>query len=567
MLGEKAEAIFNARYRLNEEETWSGCVNRVSKTAAEFEDDPNVWIEKFSWIIREKLFIPGGRILRNSGKRRTTLMNCHVLPLEDSIESIGELHKNCLILWSEGGGTGTNWSCLRPSGADIKTKGGNSSGMVSFLQSLDYSALPIESGGQRRAACIALCNIQHPEIINFMDAKLKEGRLNHHNISVAITEDFLKAVENGDDWNLEFGGKIYKTMQAEKLWMRIISNMLKMAEPGLINWTRIIKNNSYYFQPIQATNPCGELPLSAWESCCLGSLVLPKFLNKTQTNWKLLGEVIEIAVRFLDDIIDANHYSIKEMEIVSKNARKIGLGSMGLAEYLFGKQVRYGGEKSIIEIEKLYKFIRDKTYEVLVKLAIEKGPFPKFDRVAYGNASFIRKLPISLRRTIKKYGTRCCCALTVAPTGSTSLLVDTTSGIEPLYSKAYRRHDKLGERIYTHPLTLAFKESKKFPEWFVDSFDLAPEEHFETQAAVQKYIDGGISKTINLPKNTTADKLSELLLEYIWDLKGVTVYVDGSRKEQVLYRLQKKDINKYLKELSEELSEEDVQCKSKTCDL
>ena len=570
ILTEDALNIARKRYFINEDESWEECCKRVARFAASAEapDKVSYWAEKFAEMIYDLKFIPGGRILRNAGRLKGSVFNCYVLPVEDDIQSIGDLLKNSLIIWSEGGGVGVNFSPLRPKGAVLKTKEGNSSGLVSFISVLDAAARVIKVGGQRRAACIAIVKSSHPEIEAFIDAKLKDDILSCFNISVSVDQDFLNAVEkgNGTKWDLKFGGQNWGSVDAKKLWHKIVSNMIKNAEPGLINEQNLAKNNSYYFNPIIATNPCGELGLGSWEACDLGSLVLPNFVKQRNTDLAGLAETIETAVRFLDNVIDVNYYSIFEIENKVKLGRRVGLGTMGLADYLFKKELRYGGARAINEVERLYKFIRDKAYEASVKLAIEKGVFPKFDKIMYSQSSFIRKLPVALRRSIKDHGTRNVTLLTQPPTGTTSLVPGVTSGIEPLFSKAYKRTDNIGERVYIHPI---FNEigDEEIPEWFVDSFDLTPTDHFETQAAVQRSTDGAVSKTINLPKETTVETLNDLLLEYIWDLKGVTVYRDGSRKGQVQIPLDKKEIKVYIDKGTNSLSEEDVECVSEVCDV
>lgn len=571
VLSEHALTVAKSRYFLNEEENWERCCRRVARFAASAEtpDKMAYWEEKFSEMIYDLKFVPGGRILRNASKLKGSVFNCYVLPVEDDITSIGDLLKNALIVWAEGGGIGVNFSALRPEGAPLKTRGGESSGLVSFISVLDHAASIIKVGGQRRAACIAIVKSSHPQIENFIDAKLKDETLSCFNISVSVDEDFLTAVENGNgsNWDLKFGGQVWGQISARKLWQKIMNNMIKHAEPGLINERNLAKNNSYYFNPIIATNPCGELGLGSWEACDLGSLVLPSFVKQKNTDLAGLAETVETAVRFLDNIIDVNYYSIFEIENKVKLGRRVGLGTMGLADYLFKKELRYGGPRAIAEVERLYKFIRDKAYEASIKLAIEKGVFPKFDKIAYSQASFIRKLPVSLRRSIKDHGTRNVTLLTQPPTGTTSLVAGVTSGIEPLFCKAYKRKDNISERIYIHPV---FNElgDKEIPEWFVDIFDLSPTDHFETQAVVQRATDGAVSKTINLPKETTVEILSDLLLEYIRDLKGVTVYRDKSRKGQVLKPLDKKEITEYINNKGlNSLSKDDVECFSGTCDV
>jgi ribonucleoside-diphosphate reductase alpha chain len=301
----------------------------------------------------------------------------------------------------------------------------------------------------------------------------------------------------------------------------------------------------------------------------LGSLVLPNFITGTiNTNWKKLEETIKLAVRFLDDVIEVNKYVLKDIDIKAHNSRRIGLGVMGLAEYLFAKKLKYGSPKAIAEIERLMRFIRDVTYETLVELAEEKGAFPKFDPIPYGKASFIRKLPASLRMAIKKKGVRCVTGLAIAPTGTISLIADATSGIEPLFRKAYMRHDRVGSRMYVHPLYKDFLLSgDELPDWYVDTDDLNPSDHFEVQVAVQKYVDGAVSKTINMPAGTTTDQLSSLMLEYIHDLKGVTVYVDGCREGQILNPVLEEEVLEYLEKSDTSDDMEVPQCATGVCEL
>ena len=573
ILSDSANEIATARY-FGEDEDWKGAIERVVDSNIQNEINLSK-IKKdelrklFFDMIYYQDFIPGGRIIRNSGRVAGSMMNCYVLKIDDSINSIGEFYKNCLILWANGGGVGTSFSSLRPKGDTILGKGGVSSGLVSFLIAADNLAKTIESGGGRRAAGMALVDVSHPEIIDFIDAKLELGILSSFNISVGITNEFLEQVEKDGDWDLTFNKKVYKTIKARFLWDKILINMIKSAEPGVLNMTNLIKNNSYYFSPVIATNPCGEQPLEDGGVCCLGSLNLPNFITgNVNTNWKKLEQKIELAVRFLDNVIDINKYSLQKNDLAAHNSRRIGLGVMGLADYLFAKKLRYGSEKALVEIERLFKFIRDCAYQASVKLAQEKGAFPKFDAIPFGKASFIRKLPAKIRMDIKQYGIRNCTLLTCAPTGTTSLLTEGQSGIEPLFSKAYKRVDRVGERSYIHPILLEYPEGD-FPDWYVDAYDLKPEDHFETQVIIQKYIDSSVSKTINLPEHTKAEDLDKLLLEYVKDLKGVTVYRDKSRSPQILAPLSKEEIIEELKNnnITNSHDENAVQCASGSCDL
>jgi len=571
-LDSKSLEVAKNRYFMDGEE-WKDCALRVAENVSNAENyKKSEYRDKFYEMIYNMDFLPAGRILRNSGRLRGSLFNCYNIPIEDSIEEIGQFLKNVLILWSEGGGIGCNFSPLRPKGDPILGKGGKSSGLVSYIEAANAVASTVESGGSRRAAALGLVDISHPEVLDFIDSKLIHGKLSYFNISVSVNEEFLEMVEKNEDWEFRFKQKKYGKKNAVEIWNKIVSNMVKSAEPGLVNWTNLTKNNSYYYDPITGLNPCAEATLESFGVCDLGSLVLPNFISgNISTNWKKLESTIKLAVRFLDDVIDVNKYVIHETDIKAHNSRRIGLGITGLGDYLFAKQIRYGSQKSLIEIERLMRFIRDCVYQTLVELAIEKGSFPKFDSVLYGKSSFIRKLPASLRMDIKKYGSRCVTGMAIAPTGTISLLTNTTSSIEPLYSKAYVRKDRVSDRIYVHPMYKKFLEENNIPEWFVDIFDLKPEDHFETQCVVQKYVDGAVSKTINLPEETTSDDLSKLLLEYIHDLKGVTVYRDGCREGQIYNKLTKEETLEYLKnnkkEVSEQLSNEDVKCHSGKCDL
>jgi len=568
-LTENALKVAERRYFMDSED-WDACSRRVSSAVATAENSHMVkYAEEFGRIIYNLDFLPGGRILRNAGRQRGSMFNCYHLPMGDSREEIGQFYKDSLILWGEGGGIGVNASFLRPEGAPIKGVGGVSSGPVSFLRASDAIAETVESGGSRRAAALACMNVTHPDIIKFIDAKLKHGVLSCYNISVAVTDKFLEAVEADDDWEYKFAHQSYGVIKARKIWNKIINNMVECAEPGLLNWDKLIKNNSYYYDPVLGTNPCGEAVLSPYDVCDLGSLVLPNFITGTiNTNWKKLEETIKIAVRFLDDVIEVNKYVLHEIDIKAHNSRRIGLGVMGLAEYLFAKKLKYGSRKAIAEVERLMRFIRDVTYETLVELAQEKGAFPKFDPIPYGKASFIRKLPASLRMAIKKHGVRCVTALAIAPTGTISLVADVTSSIEPLIKKAYKRTDRVGERMYVHPMYLDHLQTgDPLPSWYVDSDDLDPSDHFEVQVAVQKFVDGAVSKTINMPAGTTPDQLSHLMLEYIHDLKGVTVYVDGSREGQILNSVSEEEVRNYLERNKAVTSAEAVQCTTGMCDL
>jgi ribonucleoside-diphosphate reductase alpha chain len=565
MLSEKAREVFTARYAISPEETWEEACVRVSKTINAVEDAATR--NKSMEMIRDMKFIPGGRILRNAGRPRGSLFNCYHLPIGDSIKEIARCNAHALELWSEGGGVGINFSSLRPAGAPILGKGGSSSGLVSFMRALDGLAATIESGGSRRAASLGSCDVGHPEIHRFIDAKLADGAISYFNISVNITHDFLESVMEDKEWPLKFHGRTYSVVSSTELWNKILSNMIQNGEPGILVWDNLIKNNSYYFAPISGVNPCGEAVLAANDVCDLGSLVLSNFVDGSgRTKWSELEGAINHAVRFLDNVIDVNKYIIPENQQMGQTGRRIGIGVMGLAEYLFAKGLRYGERDSLSAVEDLIKFIRDASYVASIRLSSEKGSFPAFNATQYHSASFVRKLPPSIRKDIRQHGIRNCTVMALAPTGTISLLPEVTGGIEPLFSKAYIREDRISTRVYVHPILSKSLCGEGLPSWFVDSTDLAPADHLNVQAACQRYTDGAVSKTINIPNDFKEDSLSDLLLEHLFDLKGVTVYRDGSRDKQVLRHLSIDEVKKSTA-TSSSLSEDDVKCATGACEL
>jgi ribonucleoside-diphosphate reductase alpha chain len=546
---------------------WHDLCVRVGTEVGRYDKE---YIDKFIEMHENLEFLGAGRILRNVGRPKGNLMNCFVIPINDSIEEIGQFMKDAIQVWAVGGGIGTNLSFLRPNGATIKCKGGQSSGPISFLRAINAIGDTIKIGGMRRAAGMALMEVWHPDILDFIDAKLIDGEFSNFNISVGINEKFIEAVEKDMNWDLKFNNIVYKTVMARDIWNKIIENMVKHAEPGLLMMNNVMSNNSYYFQRIIATNPCGEQCLPPYGACNLGSINLSKFVSKTKTNWKRLEEVTRLSVRFLDNVIDINNYVLPQFKETSTEARRIGIGVMGLADFLFAKKIRYGSKESLNECEKIFKFIRNISYEESVKISVEKGSFPKFDSYDYLKSHFIRTLPMSLRTDIKKHGMRNSNITSIAPTGTLSLLAETTGGVEPLFSKAFVKNDAVSKRVYIHPVfkNEIMKTGIK-PEWFVDVNDLKPENHLDIQLTIQKFIDSSISKTINMPKGTTSEQLSDIILNYIPSLKGVTVYVDGSRGEQPLKSLTDEEVIEYINKenYSSSVEEETVQCPNGKCEL
>lgn len=556
LVSANAEQILKKRYYNEGEHSWEDLAPRVGMGVCS-----GSLGERFTAAIGNREFIPAGRILRNVGRPRGSLFNCYHLPIGDSREEIGELFKNSLILWGEGGGIGINFSTLRPKGFPIKGVGGQSSGLVSFMRAVDGIAATVESGGQRRAASLGLCEVWHPEVFDFLDAKRQDGDISYFNISIGVNEEFIQSVREQGEWDLHFNSIPVRRVESQYLWQRIVSGMVYNGEPGLLNMTNLRANNSYYFAPINGTNPCGEACLEDYGVCNLGSIVLPKFVSNGKTQWSKMEEVIRLGIRFLDSCIDINRFNLEPVKRAALRGRRVGLGVMGLADLYFGLGLRYGSREAIDYTEKLFKFIRNVSYEESIKLSMEKGSFPAFESNAYCKAKFVRSLPFSLRKEIRTHGIRNVTLMAMAPTGTISLIPECTPSIEPLMYKAYRRTDRVSERVYLHPLA----EKNIDAEWYVDSTNLSPSDHLETQATIQKYCDGAVSKTILVPKDFSPEELSEILLESIDDLKGVTVYRDGSRENQIINPI---SVREALNEQHDNVADaETATCASGTCEL
>jgi ribonucleoside-diphosphate reductase alpha chain len=328
-------------------------------------------------------------------------------------------------------------------------------------------------------------------------------------------------------------------------------------------------NNSYYFAPVRNVNPCGEATLEDNGSCVLGSIVLPKFIVNGRVKWKDLEETVRLGIRFLDNVIDSNRFSLEQVKQASKNSRRIGLGVMGLADMLLDAEIRYGSIQAVDFTERLFKFIRNISYEESVKLAQERGSFPQFNSELYCKAKFIRTLPPTLRSDIRKYGTRNVTVSAIAPTGTISLIPEVSSSIEPIIYKAYERRDRVSTRRYIHPKLRAMLDSGEPTDnnWFVDSGDLEPKDHIDMQIAIQKYVDGAVSKTVNIPETFDKEEFSNLLLESIDDIKGVTAYRQDSRLDNPIVPIDLKTLSKDDVKRDNEADTVLPICSSGTCNI
>jgi ribonucleoside-diphosphate reductase alpha chain len=462
-------------------------------------------------------------------------------------------------IMAHGGGVGLNLSSLRPRGARVKKVNGFSSGPINWAELYSLATKDIvQQGGSRRGALMLMLHDWHPDIEEFITVKQDLNKINGANLSVCLSDAFMEAVKKDANWDLVYpdlddpkydkkwtgdleawkkiGGKVkvLKTIKAKYLWDLICTAAWTSAEPGLHFLDRSNKrSNTYYFETLIATNPCGEQPLSAWAVCNLGALNLAAYVADKQFDYDSFAKDVQTAVRFLDNVIDDTHYFYAENEKVAKDIRRQGLGILGLADALIKMEERYGGEASLKTIDKIFKTLRDNAYISSSNIAKEKGSFPKFNKEKYLKGFHIKRLPEEIRAKIAKQGIRNAVLLTIAPTGSTSLLSGVSSGVEPVYEFEFIRRDRLGEHHMFHPL---FEEWKKDhpkapkPDYFASANDLTPEEHVEVQAIAQEYIDASISKTVNAPKDHTVDDVKRLyMLAYDMGLKGITYMRDGSR--------------------------------------
>jgi ribonucleoside-diphosphate reductase alpha chain len=468
-------------------------------------------------------------------------------------------------IMSRGGGVGINLSSLRPKDSPVYGVSGRSSGAVSWGALYSFATGLICQGGSRRGALGLVMNDWHPDVLEFVSAKRKEGgAFSNANISVAISDAFMESVKNDSSWQFVFPDTCHpeydkkwdgdlqswrkagypvlahKTIKAKELWDAIVEAAWTNGEPGV--WFQDLANqmsNSHYLGRLLCTNPCFEEPLPPWGVCCLGSLNLPAFITGNDITWEELEQAIPVAVRFLDDVIDMTPYFHNDIEQRQKSERRIGLGTMGLAEVLIRLGLRYGSDESLAVISQLYGFIAKTAYLASVSLAKEKGRFPFFDE-QFMNSGFMKNMPKEVRLEVAKHGIRNMTILTQAPTGSIATMVGTSTGIEPFFDWCYSRKSQLGVDYEYVKVYAEWKEShpnEPLPDYFVTTKDITLEEHVAVQEAVQRWVDASISKTVNLPSSATKDDVSNVFKKlYASGCKGGTVYRDGSRKEQVLTR-------------------------------
>ncbi len=550
-----AQDVFFDRYTLKDatgkrmedapEQMW----HRVAKAIANVEKTDTrkqEWEEKFYSVLENFDFVPGGRILTGAGSGvPLTLYNCFVIPSpEDNRGGILDSVKLMVEIMSRGGGVGVNLSSIRPRGAYVKGVNGTASGAVSFGALYSFATGLIIQGGSRRGALMLMLDVDHPDVMEFITVKRTMGQITNANLSICISDAFMEAVKKDADWDLQWKGKVFKTVKAKEIWDLVCESAWAAGEPGLMFKERYNKeSNSWYFEDIIATNPCGEQGLPAWGVCNLGAINVSNFVKEYGSfYYGRLGKVSRICRAFLDNRVDTTDYFFPENEAAQRRIRRTGLGTMGLADALIKMQVRYGSDESVKIVEKMHETIRDEAYIASSEIAAEKGPFPAFEKDKYLQGHFIKRLPQAVQEMIGKHGIRNGVLLTQAPTGTTSILAGASSGIEPVYDFAFQRKDRLGVHTVYHALFKAWKDAHPdettIPDYFVNAKILTPEEHVRMQAAIQHYVDSSISKTVNAPNDHTQAQVQELYMKaYDLGCKGVTYFRDGSRNESVLTSL------------------------------
>lgn len=532
--------IFTSRYALTPDETWQGACRRVAHqmVLSEVPEKMQVYEDKFYDVLSQNLFVPGGRIWRNSGRANPQLLNCFVLTDQlDSKEGWGRISYEMIVTSMTGGGCGIDFSDVRPDGADIKGNGGTCPGPVELMELINGNAKPVVSGGGRRVALMFSLDLDHPDVDKFLDYKLTQGKLAYANVSVRSkrTRDFIKAVKNDGDWELSWKGKYKKTVKAKALWDKIVYNAWNSAEPGFLNWEYVLdESNIWYIEELTTTNPCGEIAMSPYDCCCLGHIVLPRFVKDGKIDWHALGNTIRLGVRFLDNVLDVNHFPLPEMQKKSQEIRRIGLGTTGLGDLLAIMGFRYGSKEAVEFCQKLYRFISKAAYDSSILLAVEKGAFPLCNPKKHIESGFMKRMTPKIKALVLEHGIRNCAILTQAPTGTTSILSGNLSAaLEPIYSPAYWRRYWEGkvrkQELVFHPLFLEYMDQGKDVSGFISSMDLTIRDHMEIQKVVQDNVDNAVSKTINMPKDYPVEEMSKVWLEYLPYLKGTTFYREGSR--------------------------------------
>lgn len=563
-LTSNALAVLSRRYLKKDEqgrviETPEEMFRRVASNIAQADliygdHDAKATEEEFFRLLSSLEFLPNSPTLMNAGRPLQQLAACFVLPVEDSLESIFEAVKNTALIHQSGGGTGFSFSKLRPKDDPVRTTGGAASGPVSFMRVFNMATEVIKQGGTRRGANMGILRVDHPDIMEFISAKADNKELSNFNISVAVTEDFMRAVEEDRDIPLinPSSRQVVRRLKAAEIFDLIVEMAWKTGDPGVVFIDRINRDNpTPHLGEMESTNPCGEQPLLPYEPCNLGSVNLALMLKETETgfeiDWERLERAVRIGVHFLDNVIDMSRYPLDQIDRMAKGNRKIGLGVMGFADMLIRLGIPYDSDEGIGTAERIMKFVREKAWDESIRLAKTRGVFPNFSGSVYDRPGGPR-----LRNAT---------VTTIAPTGTLSIIAGCSSGIEPLFALSYERHI-LGDvtlpevygffmetakrrGFYSEALLMrvtAGESIRNMPDVpddvkrvFITAFEIAPKWHVRMQAAFQRHTDNAVSKTINFrPQATKEDVRRAFMLAYREGVKGITIFRSGSRSEQVL---------------------------------
>lgn len=543
-----SESIWDMKYRLKRpdgtpldvtvEDSW----RRVAKAVASVEADPATWEPRFYEALQDFRFLPAGRILAGAGTvRAVTLFNCFVMgTVADSMAGIFDALKEAALTMQAGGGIGYDFSTLRPRGAEVKGVGADASGPLSFMDVWDAMCRTIMSAGSRRGAMMAVMRCDHPDIETFVTAKQDPARLRMFNMSVLVTDAFMAAVKNDADWDLSFGGKVFRTIRARDLWDRIMRSTYDFAEPGVIFIDRINQeNNLAYAETIAATNPCGEQPLPPYGACLLGSVNLARLVRdpfgaEARIDEGELADLVGTAVRMMDNVVDLSRFPLPQQEEEARNKRRIGLGVTGLADALLMVGLRYGSPEAADWTRGLMRQVARAAYLASVGLTREKGAFPLFDADKYLASGTMRRMDADVREAVREHGIRNALLTSIAPTGTISLYAgNVSSGIEPVFAYSYTRKvlrpdgTRQEEEVVDHAVALWRRNrgDAALPAHFVTAQELAPLDHVRMQAAAQEWVDSSISKTINVPEDIAFEDFREVY-QAAWDAgcKGCTTY-------------------------------------------
>ncbi len=543
-----AESIWDMKYRLKEadgtpidgtvEDTW----RRIARALAEAEAAPTQWEDRFYSALEDFRFLPAGRITAGAGTgRAVTLFNCFVMgTIPDDMDGIFNALREAALTMQQGGGIGYDFSTLRPRGAEVKGVAADASGPLSFMDVWDAMCRTIMSAGSRRGAMMATMRCDHPDIEDFIAVKSDAARLRMFNLSVLVTDPFMDAVKADGPWELSFGDKVYKTVQARDLWNRIMQATYDYAEPGVIFIDRInAANNLNYVETIAATNPCGEQPLPPYGACLLGSINLARLVRDPFEAGAVIPEeglqdLVATAVRMMDNVVDVSRFPLEAQRAEAQAKRRIGLGVTGLADALVMCGLRYGSDAAVAQTEAWLKCIARAAYLASVDLAREKGAFPLFEAEGFLASGTMQAMDQDIREAIATHGIRNALLTSIAPTGTISLYAgNVSSGIEPVFAYSYQRKvlqpdgSRTEEEVVDYAVQL-WRETfgdRDLPDTFVSAQTLAPLDHVKMQAAAQTWVDSSISKTINVPADIGFEAFKDVYRQ-AWEAgcKGCTTY-------------------------------------------